>query len=267
MAKGQSRKNKSPGTKYTKKTKTKAPTTMPAQVALIKKVIARENETKYRSELVCPSTTYNSAIANSDIIRLLPKLVQGQGDSAIYEREGMKISPQKLRVDAEVCLTDVSRSTAVVVCYWVLQHKEVRQTGNLSTIGMSFLKTGSDTQVQAFNGYVEDANLPVDNAKFTVLKRGKFMLGKNTGTVQDSTTASNQPMYGNHIRHALSFNLNCPKTLVYEQDAVFPRTVFYPGGYAPFIVFGYYHQNQTGPDNTNQDITVNVRSHLWFDDA
>jgi len=255
----------------------RAPKTKTEQVALIKSVIAREEETKYRSQLLVNSVAYNSQVATTDIIPLLPKLVQGQGDSAIFEREGMRVTPRKLKIDCEVCLTDttvplvsVDRGRSVVVCYWVLQHKNVKSIPLLASnviIGSDFLKTGDSSNTQGFNGYVEDATLPVNDAKYTVLKKGTFKLGKNPGQLQDSTTVGEQPLGGQAINKRLSFTLKTPKNFVYEQDESSPRTVFYPSGYAPFMVFGYYHQNQTVPDETFKDITVSLRSHLWFDDA
>lgn len=259
-------KNKTPKTPKPKS----APKTMKEEVALIKQVMAKVSETKYRSEIIVNGAPYNSQIGNGDIIRLLPKLVQDQGEGRIFERSGMKISPQRLRITSEICLTDVVRSGALVVVYYVLQHKNYKNYSTLSTdinLGNSLLKTGDSTQYQGFNGYVVDSMIPVNNAEYTVLKQGKFLLGKNTGTIQDSTTAGNQPMYGNHTRKVLNFDLPVPKTATYQQDDNVPRTQYYPYGFAPFIVFGYYHQNQTPPDVANQDITVSLRSHLWFDDA
>jgi len=249
-----------------------APKTKRAQVALIKSVIAREEETKFRSELIVNSVAYNSQITTSDIIRLLPKLVQGQPNSgsSIYERLGMRISPRALKIDAEVCLTNVDRSRAIQVVYWVLQSKQVKQTSLLSTSlnpGSDLLKTGDSSNVQGFNGYVEDSFLPINDARYVVLKKGTFKLGCNTGTIQDSTTAGNQPLGGQAVSHRLSFKLPVPAKLVYDQDENTPRTVYYPNGFAPFMLFGYYHQNQTVPDTGFQDMTINLRSNLWFDDA
>jgi len=246
-----------------------APKTRKAQVDLIKAVVARSEETKFRSELINSAVAYNSQIQNSDIIRLLPKLVQDQGDGATYERMGTKVSPRKLKIDADISFTDVSRSGALVVHYWVLQHKNIRDTAQFSTIpiGTDLLKTGDANELQGFNGYAQDGMLPVNDARYRVLKHGTFLLGKNTGVVQDVSTAGNQPMYGNHIRHAMSFTLKTPKTFTYEQDSGAPRTVYYPAGYAPFMVFGYHHQNQSAPDTVNQDITVTLRSSLYYDDA
>jgi len=252
---------------------------MKEQTALIKSVLARVEETKFRCELIENGTAYNSQIGTADIIRLLPKLVQGQPNTgmSIYEREGMRISPRKLKIDAEVCLTDttvplvsVDRGRAIVVCYWVLQHKNVKNINLLAAnvnIGSDFLKTGDSSNTQGFNGYVEDASLPVNDAKYTVLKKGQFKLGKNPGELQDSVTIGNQALGGQAINHKLSFTLKTPATFVYEQDENSPRTVYYPSGYAPFMVFGYYHQNQSAPDATFQDITVSLRSSLYFDDA
>lgn len=245
------------------------PKSKKATVALIKSVIAREQETKFRSEIIENNTPYNSQIGTGDIIRLLPKLVQDQGSGATYERLGMVISPRKLQIQADVCLTDVARSSALVVVYWVLQSKDVKDTGNLTmlNLGNSLLRTGDSMERQGFNGYVADSMIPVCPSRYTVLKKGSFLLGKNTGTVQDSTTGGNQPLYGNHVKKRLTFNLKVPKKLTYDEDTNTPRTIYYPKGYAPFMVFGYYHQNQTAPDVAYQDISVTLRSSLYFDDA
>lgn len=248
-----------------------APKTKQAQVALIKQVIAREDETKFRSELLVNKVPFNSQITlASDIIRLLPKIVQGQPNTgnSIYERTGRKISVRNFTVNAEFCLTDVDRSSALVVCYWILTHKEIKQQNGLAAMNLGgLIMTGDDNNVQNFNGYVQDAMLPINNTKFTVLKSGRFQLGKNTGTVQDSTTGGNQPLAGQAVRHAISVKMNCPKTWTYEQDENTPRTVFYPSGYAPFMLFGYYHQNQTSPDGGFQDVTLTLRSNVYYDDA
>jgi len=268
--------NKRKTRKASRKEKKTAPSTKKETVALIKSVVARSEETKYRSELIHNSIAHNSQITVADVISLLPKLVQSQGDTAIFEREGMRITPKTLKIDAEVCLTQTGgllvndRSRALVVCYWVLQAKQLKNINLLAAnllLGSDLLKTGDSSNTQGFNGYVEDATLPINDARYTVLKKGTFKLGMNTGIVQDSTTSGNQPLGGQALNHRLSFTLKTPKTFVYDQDENTPRTVYYPNGYAPFMVFGYYHQNQTVPDTQNQDITVSLRSHLWFDDA
>jgi len=247
----------------------KAPATKQATVALIKQVVAREEETKFASELIMNKTNFNSSIVNGDATRVLPKIVQDQGSGVTWERLGSKISVRKLTVHFDASLTDVARSTAIVVKYWILTHKEAKSYNAFSAVlNMSqLLKTGTTTELQGFNGLVQDAMLPVNNAKFNVLKTGEFLLGKNTGTVQDTSTAGNQPMYGNHLSKRWSVNLKCPKVFTYEQDSNSPRTVYFPSGYAPFVVFGYYHQNQTTPDELNADLTVTMRSSIYYDDA
>jgi len=257
---------KAKATKESKPTKTKA--AKKGLVKLIKQVVAREDETKFRSELISNAVTHNSQISNADIIRLLPKLVQDQGQGASYERMGIKVSPRSLQIDADICLTDVDRSMAIVVHYWVLTTKNIKSTSGLSgvPIGSNLLMAGDSTETQGFNGYTQDAMLPVNKTYYNVLKRGSFLLAKNTGTVQDSTTSGNQPLIGS-VRHRLAFKLKTPSTFVYEQDSGAPRLVYFPSGYAPFIVFGYHHQNQTVPDVNNRDITVTLRSSLYYDDA
>lgn len=250
----------------------RAPTSKAATVALIKRVVAREEETKFCSSTIQYRVTHNSGITNGDIIYTLPKLLQDEGEGASWQRMGMKVAPRRHEVDCYVSLSDVERSGAIEVFWWVLTHKTQKSMFQLNATGgvdmTTFLKSGDSSTTIGFNGTTDLVSLPVNDAKFTVLKKGSFKLGKNTGQVQDSITVGNQPLY-TAISKRWRINLKAPKTLVYEQDLSPPgsRTVFYPSGYAPFLVFGYVHQNQTTPDVLNQDISVTVRASLYYDDA
>ena len=244
-----------------------------ATVALIKAVVAREEETKFVSQTRQFRVTHNSGITNGgDIIPALPKLIQDEGEGASWQRMGMKVSPRTTYVDCYVSLSDVERSCALEVFWFLLTHKSQKSIPQLNLAGgvdmTEFLKTGEASRTVAFNGTTDTCTLPVNNAMFTVLKKGTFKLGKNTGQVQDSITVGNQPLYG-AISHRWRIPIKAPKTLTYNQDAgpVGSRTQEYPLGFAPFLVFGYVHQNQTSPDTLNQDISVTIRNAMYYDDA
>jgi len=248
-----------------------APKSKPATVALIKEVIARESETKFRSEIVADRVTSNSQIDFSDVIRCLPKLVQDQGEGAIYERLGRKISVRGVKFHLEVGMSDVTRSNNIIVHVWILKNRQVNDLARFDStntpLGSRLLMLGSSAQYQGYNGYAQDSMLPVNSAQFTVLHHKKFFLGKNTGVLQDSTATGNQPAYTQSLCKRMVFNLACPKTFTYEQDNNSPRTIYYPSNYAPFCVVGYQHVSNSDPDYTNQDITITARANLWFDDA
>jgi len=248
-----------------------APKTKTAQVALIKSVIARENETKFRSEIVSDRVTHNSQIAFADIINCLPKLVQDQGEGAIYERLGRKIKPVKHQFQVEVAMTDVTRSNNIIVHMWILKNRQVNDFARLDSTNTPLgrlLMLGSSAQYQGYNGYAQDAMLPVNTSQFVQLYHKKFFLGKNSGVLQDSTTAGNQPTFaGSSLVRKFVFNLKTPAMLTYEQDNNSPRTIYYPSNYAPFCVIGYQHVSNGDPDYANQDIIVTARANLFFDDA
>lgn len=252
--------------------KTAAPKTKKATVALIKSVVAREEETKFVSQTQQFRVTHNSGITNGDIIPALPKLIQDEGEGAAWQRMGMKVSPRSTYVDCYVSLADVERSGAIEVFWFLLSHKTQKNIPQLNTTGgvdmTEFLRTGEGSRTVGFVGTTDTCTLPVNNAMFNVLKRGTFKLGKNTGQVQDSITAGNQPLY-TAISKRWRIKLNAPKKLTYHQDPSGPgaRTIEYPNGYAPFLVFGYVHQNQTTPDTLNQDISVTIRNSMFYDDA
>lgn len=236
-------------------------------VKLIKEVIAKEQETKLVIQNIAVDS--NSYITNADMIALLPRLVQDQGEGNAYERVGMKISPRKLKVHCHVGIQDeVNRSLAITVHYFVLQSTIYKNTTSaLANVNMGrLLRTGNSIQYKGFEGTIADGMYPINNADFKLLKRGKFNLQKNTGIIQDEITAGNQPLVGPVCKDWV-FDLEAPAKLTYEQDNNSPRVVYYPNGYAPFIVFGYTHQDGSDPDGINQDIAVSVSSHLYYDDA
>lgn len=249
-----------------------APKSKKATVQLIKSVIAREEETKFVSQTQQFRVTHNSNISNGDIIPCLPALRQDEGDGAAWQRMGIKVTPRSAYVDCFVSLSDVERSCAIEVFWYLLTHKSQKAIPQLNVTGgvdmTEFLRTGEASRTVAFTGTTDTCSLPVNNAMFNVLKKGSFKLGKNTGQVQDSITVGNQPLYG-AIHKRWRIQLKCPKKLTYNQDpgVAGARTVFYPLGYAPFIVFGYVHQNQTIPDSLNQDISVTTRNSMFYDDA
>lgn len=252
------------------KPKSKTVTTKKAVTALVKSVIAREDETKFRSEIVSDRVTHNGQISFSDLIKCLPSLKQDQGEGAIYERVGRKVSVRGCHFHIDVGMADVTRSNNIIVHMWILVNKAVSNlsfldNGNTGLAG-NLLMLGSSGLFQGYNGYAQDAMLPVNSSRYKVLHHKTFVLGKNTGTLQDSTTAGNQPGWTT-LRRKFLFKLKAPKTLVYEQDNVTPRTVQYPSNYAPFCVIGYQHVSNSDPDYANQDITVTARANLWFDDA
>jgi len=242
-------------------------------VALIKSVMAREIETKFRSQAPIIKVGYNGTITNADIISLLPRMVQQQPSSSgcTYEREGSKITPRKLNIKCMVNLTEgLLRSTNIVVCWYALTHKSFKHFPDLATqqnIGTSMFKTGDQNEVFGFDGQYLNSTFPINDAEYVILKSGKFLLGKNTGLIQDDVGGGNQPVYGNHTCHMLNFDVKCPTKLVYDQDSNSPRTVYYPNNFAPFMVMGYYHQDQSATDEVNTDITATLRQSLWYDDA
>jgi len=245
-----------------------APATKKSVVKLVKSVMASEIETKFVSQTVA-NTSFNSEITNADIIQLLPAIQQMDSSNvgSAWQRNGTKISPKSLTFNCQWQITPVNRSLAVVVHYFILVSKQYKSASALSGVTMGrLLRSGATSLYEPFNGYINNSFLPVNEEEFTVIKRGHFLLYKNTGDVQDSTTAGNQPIVA-PVCKIMKFRIPVPAKLTYDQDSSLPRTVLYPNGYAPFMVFGYTHQDGTVPDMANQDVTLTARSQMWFDDA
>jgi len=246
----------------------KAPSTAKAVESVVKSVMAKEIETKFVSATVSNSA-FNSEITNADIITLLPPLQQTDSSNVgcAWQRTGTKVTPKSLTLSCQWQLTPVARSSALVVHYFILTSKIYKSMSSISGVQMGrLLRSGAASLNEPFNGYINNTFLPINDQEFSVIRRGHFTLQKNTGTVQDDTTAGNQPMVG-PVCKILKFKIPVPSKLTYDQDSSSPRTVLYPNGYAPFLVFGYTHQDGTVPDMLNQDVTLTARTNLWFDDA
>jgi len=202
------------------------------------------------------------------MIPCLPKIVQDEGKGANYQRMGTRITPKSVTVHITASITkELTRSTAITVYWYILESKKYKNLMDSLANGpmTSLLRTGT-AGVAGFGGQPYIASLPVNNDLFRVLKRGHFNLGKNTGVVQDDTTAGNQPLAQPLVKN-WSVKLKTPKRLMYNEDEDAPRLVYYPNNFAPFIVFGYVHQDQDVPDLANQDLSVTVRNSVWYDDA
>lgn len=262
------------GAYYKKRPATRKPRvlTKPAKkqvTAIVKRAIAAENETKFCSDVPANQVESNSSIVLADMIRCLPKLVQDEGKGAAYQRLGTKVSPKSLSVHCNVSLTaDLTRSMAVTVFWFILESKRYKNLDDALTLAPidRLMRTGNGQEYFNFDGDPMVANLPVNTTEFRVIRRGTFNLSKNTGTVQDNTDVGNQPIV-HQVGHAWTVRIPTPKRLVYEQDEDAPRTVYYPNNFAPFLVCGYIHQDQSLPDRLNLDINVSARTSLWYDDS
>jgi len=236
--------------------------------AVVKKQIASELETKFVSFTQTDSGR-NSNLALADVIPCLPPLVQDQGLGSSFQRLGCKVSPKSLYTDVHVSLYPaLLRSTAVIVHVYVLTCKAFKSMPTvLSSAPITkLLRSGDANQTFNFDGHIDNAMLPINNADFTLIKHKKFVLQKNTGLTQDEIGDGNQPL-GGPISKSFRVKLDPPAKLIYEQDGNLPRTVLYPNNYAPFMLIGYTHTDGSIIDYANQDIFVTVRPSLWYDDA
>lgn len=236
---------------------------------IVKSELSKELETKFVCDTPFHRVGSNSSIVQLDMIRCLPKLVQDEGKGAAYERLGTKVIPRSLAIHCHVSLLeDLNRSTAITVFWYVLEAKRFRNLEDALSFAPinKLMRTGNGQQYFPFDGNSDVAMLPINNVEFKVIKKGTFNLGKNTGMIQDDTTAGNQPIV-QKVGHRWTVKIPTPKTFIYEQDENSPRTVYYPNNFAPFLVCGYIHQDQSIPDSINTDMSVTAQPQLYYDDA
>lgn len=265
----------------------------------INRVINRKAETKmvaWYNGQVPSNGTYaqaNYVLQNpvitsntTDILRLIPRVYQGLGDN---QRVGELISPTSLNVKGTVMLNipNVSSATAgitsdIYVVIYVLQHVTLKSYAALTASNdfTQLLRTGevpapgtnAPPATVSFQGKVTDAQLPVDNSYYKLLKKKKYRLryaGKNPasgGDLPNNTWLS----VSNCVSYRAEFSMNLSKFL--PAKLKYPDTVDVSGnptGTDPtnssiFMCMGCYQGNGT-IDNTWQ-FDQQYTSHMTYKD-
>lgn len=217
-----------------------------ATVGLVKKMIARNAETKFIG--LNHSAQYNNRINTSaDAFPLLPPLVQGTGDN---QRIGNRITPKGLLVTVNIYLNDSAQTPAQTVILpriLCLKDKICNSTPDLNVDFTHLLDWGQGEH--AFGGTLADYRAPINRDAFTVLK--------DIHTALCMGTAEMNNMY---IR-TYKFWIKCPKVLEYNDNQS------YPTNFAPFICQGFALGNGAVPTDGYLGVVMDHTSTLYYEDA
>jgi len=192
----------------------------------------------------------NQAIAlnETDILRLIPQVLEGTGD---YNRIGTKIRPVSLNVKGQlrVKLANVLlySPAAFTVDLFVLQHKRLRNYEQLYSANNfgELLDTGEGGTI-GYQGISVNAGMRVSPQNYTVLARKRITLRYN-GLQNTGAAASQVSIDGSHTWYAeYSMNLtkHLPKVLQFPDDTTAgaptpPRVTNAPSNSSIFMCMGY----------------------------
>lgn len=192
----------------------------------------------------------NQAIAlnETDILRLVPQVLEGTGD---YNRIGTKIRPVSLIVKGQLrCkLANVLlySPAAFTVDLYVLQHKRLKSYENLYSLNNfgELLDTGEGGTI-GYQGISINSGMRVSPQNYTVLQRKRITLRYN-GLQNTGAAAAQVSVDGSHTWYAeYSMNLtkHLPKVLQFPDDTTAgaptpPRIANAPSNSSIFLCMGY----------------------------
>ena len=196
----------------------------------------------------------------------------------------MKIEPTKHCSDLQFCFSpellissggpatridSVAWDVTVHVWYgYVRRYKSMDDVnGNKIFIAQNLFEIDGSTQTR-FSGKMGDL-MNERNSEFGALKHKSFRMFKDQGNANTLTSE----YFPTVTQKRLRLWFKPPKSLKYADD-----TSFYPENYAPFILVGYCHNDNTQASNSNNaGPTTNIAqlpavqmlqvNKVWFKDA
>lgn len=234
------------------------------------------------STLLTP-TSFSTAITSyHELFSCIPLLGQG---TAAYARIGDYIQPRKCIVDLHAALRDPHDMDArfgteiwpedITVHIFFLTSRKVKDPLLASQIDINTLMGFDGHQTSSFDGYLLNADKPVNKADFSVIKRLRFRLRRVNGvpslvqwTGQQATTGpiTDQPLIADsgHTDHRrFKVSIPMPKRLQYKEPSSTQ-----PMNYFPFMCAGftYNHAPLTQLPSNFLPLTIMASSQLYYTD-
>jgi len=258
-----------------------------ATTALVKRVVNRQIETKYKNDysgqifpamgvyVVPPNmgnNGHNSTIQSvGDIHRLIPSIQKGVED---FDRVGNKIKVSRLvtTMNFSLAAQNLAVPTAqnVMVVLYIWQHKLYKDYQILAAQNSwaQFLDRGDGTTGE-FAGSAFDSTLPLAKDNYILHKKIMFPLrcpGVVTGTpsVNEISNTLSSPF---SKRITLNLTRFVPKALQYPLATVGSvLTDSYPANCSLAFSYGYYNMDLSATDG-NPNVDVNYVTKLEYKDA
>jgi len=250
---------------------------------LVKKIVRRQEETKYVSQYVqLPDgssilrwnaitgsiPTFTSAInSTTELYAAIPQVAQGVGS---FQRIGDKISPVRCRLDLMAFIGDynIGNTFDITVHVFVVSCKAVKFLLNTSAIPINTLLNQGDGTDVGFDGTLQNTQLPANTHEFTVHSHQAIHMNKADGYTNgalDSMGTPNRDTQGGALGlYRRSITVPLPKVLTYNQDAD-----LYPVNAAPVLCVGWVRNDSEGhnaPSSTRY-VSLCARTHMWFKDS
>ena len=234
--------------------------------AIANRVVNSKLETKFVNAGGLFNIAFNSGISSaaSEFFSLIPPIQRGNGSWQMQENS---VQPLRITTTWHIGLTNVSRSQNLVVDLYLLQNKNVKFFPSLAGTSVRILKNGQSGETQNYNGFINDATLPVQTNDFTLLKHYKIHLCSNVGLSNGDTTNGNAANLGGNMSYKrITYTYKHKSPLKYNPNGDLVNAQ-YPNNCAPFWCLGYSKVDGTSPDVANQNVTVSSVTMMTYKDA
>lgn len=258
-------------------------------------LINRKMETKYVSQVmtltgedpiveiygdVYPNGTPNGPV---QLWPIVPDVSEGDTE---FTRDGVKIFPKSLVADVDLkfnnktsaiggngTLDDCSWDITAHVWWGYARRYKNSDDINANKVAIveNMLEDGQGASVRWLGGPLDHQlhqNNEFVSLKHTAVRMFRPLGVQNTGTLAGGVTT----YYPQIIERSLKCRFKCPKSFKYNEN------LSQPENYAPFIIIGYQHNDNTQAANTYgvsppllatqaPALIASIRSHLYFKDA
>lgn len=230
---------------------------------IVKRAINTQLENKFVTGGGLINVAFNLGIGGpSEFYSIIPPIGRGNGSWQLLDNE---LKPLNINTRFTVCLSNVSRSQNLIVTLFILKHKRFRSFPALvAGSDARILKTGASSETQQYNGFISDADLPINTNTFTLLKKYRFSLVSNVGLSNGDVTNGNAPNMLSCVKHIV-YNYKRKAALKYKPDG--SLSAIYPENDAPFWCIGYSKVDGSAPDAVQQNITVTTQCSMSYQDA
>lgn len=241
--------------------------TAKAQVTtLVKGLISRSEETKYKGVTLWNTAPFNGRISPADWTICLPQVAQVGGSGNSFTRIGDRIKPKGLYIDALFAINHTeANSLGMAIDMFVVKHKS-KKSWNAFNAGSgvgavelsSYLLDNGAGAKFGYDGSTEHALMPVNTDLVSVIKHKRYNLYSSYAAATNQRPSDDSRRY---VR--VGMKIPTPSTLIYD-SAIDPLN---PTNFCPLVAFGFHYPDGTTNVDEQTPLLVTMRARLYFDDA
>lgn len=229
-------------------------------VALVKRMLNKDQENKMRCLRIESGVLHNSAIGPADPTCVIPQLSEG---TASYERIGDRIKPKSLVVRGVISIApeQPADNRVLYVRLLILAQKNLKSANQVNTPGQIAINqllrpnVGLGNAETPYSGITHNAYDPINRDLFRVYMDKVVKLcpvDQTTSTETRSPTAFTFTYRFKDLPSYLTFD---------EANGTFCNN------FAPFFALGYSYADSSAPDVVQTRVVSTVSSYLTFEDA